>query len=277
MTSPQPPVRWRGTVAYDGTPYQGWQRQPAGRPTVQGTLDQALSLLEGRPVRTTGASRTDTGVHAAGQVCHADLTRQADGPWWRRRLNRLLPESIRVYAWEEARPDFHARKAALGKTYAYDLSWTPASVPLTSGWRPWELPASPDLDRLRWALSALRQQADWSSFTSEATPPLRTLTGLWLIRQPSKVRMVVQGPGFHYQQVRRMVRAATLTACGRLTEPAFEALLMRPRRNAQEQPAPPYGLLLVGVHYEPAALGQLPALALEGWWSDPRFAEVTEL
>lgn len=273
--------RWRGLLAYNGTPFQGWQRQPAGQPTVQGALEEALSLLCQHPVPTVGASRTDTGVHAFGQTIHATTGCWHPVHWWLPRLHGILPPELRVLDWQEAPWDFHARHQAAGKTYAYDWSWGAAAQLLrtagSSGLTPWHLKAVPDPDRLEQALRQLRSQDDWTSFTSESAPPRRVLSGLWFAHQPGRARMVIQGPGFHFQQVRRIAHAVAGVATGALAPSAFAALLQRPRWNAQEQPAPPQGLVLVAVHYDAGSLGQLPDTALAGWWPDSRTIEVKAL
>ncbi|HYE76696.1 MAG TPA: hypothetical protein VEI97_01805, partial [bacterium] len=262
---------------YNGSAFQGWQRQPDGRPTVQATLEEALATLAGHPVPTVGASRTDRGVHALGQVVHATTSRWYPEGSWRARLNSLLPATIRVRAWALAPWDFHARYRAAGKTYAYDFAWGDAPPVLAQGsLLPFRLRRAPDPALLQAGVRAFRHQELWDSFTSEADPIARRLTGSWLVTGPGRARIVLQGPGFHYQQVRRMARALADLATGEVTTGAFDALLANPRRNAQEQPAPAAALVLVAVHYDPKELGSLHPEALAGWWWDPRANEVTE-
>lgn len=269
--------RWRGVIAYNGSAFCGWQRQQNGRPTVQATLEAALGKVAGHPVPTLGASRTDRGVHALGQAVHATTSRWMPDDRWRKHLNGMVPPTMRIRSWTEADWDFDARRHAKGKTYAYDFTWGDAPLVMyEGGLKPWRLSRPPDFGVLRDALSVLRHLEHWDSFTSEEDPIVRKLTGIWLVTGPSRTRLVLQGPGFHFQQVRRIARAAADLATGTITQRAFDALVGAPRRNAQEQPAPASALMLVAVHYDPKDLGTLPAEALAGWWWDPRVNEVTE-
>jgi tRNA pseudouridine38-40 synthase len=111
---------WKLTLAYDGTPYNGWQIQP-NLPTVQGTLANAIHHITGETTLPQGSGRTDTGVHALAQVATVSLTAPIPGPNLHRALNRILPPSIRVLAIAEVPADFHARHSARRKTYEYRI------------------------------------------------------------------------------------------------------------------------------------------------------------
>src|SRR6202140_4750623 len=108
------------TLAYDGGPYHGWQVQP-GLPSIQGTLEQIGSGIEGQPVHVAGSGRTDAGVHALAQVAAFSLANPIPLPNLRKAMNRLLPADIRVLEAEEAAADFHPRYAATAKTYEYRI------------------------------------------------------------------------------------------------------------------------------------------------------------
>jgi tRNA pseudouridine38-40 synthase len=111
---------WKTTLSYDGTPYNGWQVQP-NLPTVQGTFADAIHRITGEAVLPQGSGRTDTGVHALGQVATFSLTAPIPAANLHRALNRALPSSIRVLSVEAVLPDFHARHSALRKTYEYRI------------------------------------------------------------------------------------------------------------------------------------------------------------
>ena len=111
---------WKATLAYDGTPYHGWQIQPH-LPTIQGTLAQAILHITGETVLPQGSGRTDTGVHALAQIATFPLNVPIPALNLHRALNRVLPPSIRVLAVEQVPPDFHARHSALRKTYEYRI------------------------------------------------------------------------------------------------------------------------------------------------------------
>src|SRR5687767_14532190 len=104
------------TIAYDGTPFVGWQRQAAGD-SVQGLLEAALSQMDGAAVTVNGAGRTDAGVHAVGQVASASVRFDRDAATVARALNAQLPPAVRVVSVVDAPADFHARFSATGKTY----------------------------------------------------------------------------------------------------------------------------------------------------------------
>jgi tRNA pseudouridine38-40 synthase len=112
--------RIRATIAYDGTNYFGWQIQP-GLPTIQSTLQSALTEIESRPVQVTASGRTDAGVHALAQIAAFDLSNPIPLPNLRKALNRLLPHDIRILHLQPAPPDFHPRHHAISKTYEYRI------------------------------------------------------------------------------------------------------------------------------------------------------------
>ena len=116
-------MRLKLLLAYVGTRYSGWQIQekPSPPPTIQGELEAALRTICGHNVRAHGSGRTDSGVHAHGQVVHCDVPDSRAGLDWRNSLNAILPRDIRVLHAQRAAPDFHARKDALRKTYAYQF------------------------------------------------------------------------------------------------------------------------------------------------------------
>src|SRR6185503_13102820 len=112
--------RIRITLAYDGTPFHGWQVQP-GLPTIQGLLEEIVSGMEGKPVHVAGSGRTDAGVHALAQVAAFSIENPIPLPNLRRAVNRLLPPAIRLLSAEEAHADFHPRFDAKAKTYEYRI------------------------------------------------------------------------------------------------------------------------------------------------------------
>ena len=152
------------TIAYDGTPYSGWQRQP-GKTTVQGELERVAETIWGGPVSVQASGRTDTGVHALGQVASFTAPRLHGADVLLRAFNANLPPSIRVVAARLMPADFHARFLATGKTYAYRVSDAPVADPLTLN-RCWHVPRPLDLARMRRAARLLKGRQDFASFTS---------------------------------------------------------------------------------------------------------------
>lgn len=121
--------RWAITLSYDGSRFYGWQKQAGGVPTVQAALETALARIAGESVATTVAGRTDTGVHAAAQVVHFDITAARPQQAWVRGVNAHLPEGIAVLHARQVAPGFHARFDAYGRHYRYLLESAPVRSP----------------------------------------------------------------------------------------------------------------------------------------------------
>ena len=168
---------WKTILAYDGTPYHGWQIQPS-LPTVQGTLAQAIRHITGEAVLPQGSGRTDTGVHALAQVATFPLECAIPAANLHRALNRALPASIRILSVEAVSPDFHARHSALRKTYEYrilpgDRICSPMHAPYVWACRP-----ALDLAVLNDAATLILGTHDFTSFAA-ADPDLTTRTERW--------------------------------------------------------------------------------------------------
>ncbi len=241
------------TVAYLGTPFAGWQRQP-GRPTVQGELEAALGRVLGRPAAgVVGAGRTDAGVHAAGQVAHVDLPARVPPDDLCRALNRVLPEAIRIRRLRPASPRFHARRDAVAKRYVYRLRTRPAALPWV-GLRTAVVPGPLDLGLLERAAARLPGTRDWASFTVTDPGPggsVRTVYGVRARRRRDGVDLEFLGDGFLRYQVRRMVGAVLEVASGERALEDLGALLETPRPGAAIRTAAATGLTLERVWYGP--------------------------
>lgn len=249
---------YRLTVSYRGTAYAGWQRQENAL-AVQEVLEEALSGLLGRPVAVAGASRTDAGVHARGQVAHLDL----DSPFPPRGLvhgtNHRLPEDVRVLAAHAmppalpGEPGFHARKSALGKEYLYRLSLAAVVSPLDSPFV-WGVPARLDVNSMARASAFLAGRHDFSAFAaaggSHGQPFRRIFSAIWE-RAGEELRFRVLGDGFLRGMVRALVGTLVEVGLGRRSPEAFAELLTgRPRPEAGPT-APAGGLVLERVFYPP--------------------------
>ncbi len=156
----------RLTLAYDGTAYHGWQVQRL-QPTVQGTLTQACRQLFTGPIKLVGASRTDAGVHALGQVAGLTVESRLVPPAIRSALNALLPPDIRVLQVVEAVPGFDARRAALSKRYLYLIDNGPVANPLLRR-DAWHVPHALDRTAMASGLRSLRGKHDFSAFCAAA-------------------------------------------------------------------------------------------------------------
>lgn len=244
--------RLRLLVAYDGAPFSGFARQP-GRRTVQGELEAALSQLARQPVTVVGAGRTDAGVHARGQVVHADVPCGLDLERVRRALNgRLGPEIVvRDAAW--APPGFDARRSARRRTYAYRIDDSGAPDPLTRGWvLRWERPL--DLERMRRAAAYLVGEHDFASFcrADAGGSTRRRVRSLTVRRLRGLVEVRVTADAFCWQMVRSIVGHLLAVGEGRRDPDATPEVLAARDRSAVALVAPPHGLVLESVTYPPA-------------------------
>jgi tRNA pseudouridine38-40 synthase len=245
--------RFAVTVAYDGTDFFGWQVQPNHR-SVQEEIESAFQLLcDGKRPRIHGSGRTDTGVHARGQVFHVDPSRKNYSPdKWRESLNGLLPQDIRILEVREVPADFHARYDAVRKEYRYYIF--PAR-PMPPELRRTRLEVGHSLDwtRMQEAAEALQGRHDFTSFSAARGPEeadaVRTLYALELHPDPDGFYLRAVGEGFLYKMVRRLTGALLMVGGGELSVDAVTNLLMNPNRESCIRTAPPHGLFLWRVHY----------------------------
>jgi tRNA pseudouridine38-40 synthase len=243
-------MNYRITLAYDGTDYCGWQVQ-RGRPTIQGLLNEVLQRLEGAPVTSHGAGRTDTGVHAEGQVVSFCLTREWEGQALRRALNGNLPPEIRVLEAEAVTERFNARFDARSKTYRYQLYTAEVMSPFLDRYA-WHYPYSLDWARLRADGEQLLGTHDFMVFTvedCETKTRVRTLSDFRVEGAGPLRQIFFSGNGFLRYQVRTMVSALVEINRGRLGVSSITELLHSQNRKLVGAPAPAKGLTLVKVEY----------------------------
>lgn len=246
------------TIAYDGRPYSGWQSQPSGN-TVQDHLETALAEIAKQPVRIHGSGRTDTGVHANGQVAHFAPPPEIDmNPYnWVPALNTKLPQQIRIMDCQEVPDGFHARFHAKQKTYHYELSLAPILHPLRAGLA-WHLPRQLDPATLETALSHYSGTHCFKAFAAnrgnetESTDFTRTIHTAELKTTSEGYRITYTGNGFLYKMVRLLTGAAVQAAQGRIRLDDHLSLLdQNPEKPLTKSPycAPPDGLTLHAVDY----------------------------
>jgi tRNA pseudouridine38-40 synthase len=247
----------RLVVEYDGTGLCGWQRQANG-PTVQGHLEEALARLLAHEVRVAGASRTDAGVHASGQVAAFRTERTIPLHGVRRGLNSMLPAAIAIVEAAEADDDFHPRFSATGKHYRYLMHTRAERSPRWRD-RAWHHPAALDLAAMRDAAAALIGEHDFAAFRAAGCTATRTIRRIEQIEisesLESLVAIDVRGNAFLRNMVRIVV--GTLAEVGegkRSAAQVGEILASKDRRQAGIT-APPQGLELVSVHYDGRKMG----------------------
>ena len=252
-SEPQPKAH-KLTIAYDGTGLHGWQVQP-GLVTVQGLVIEAASRILGEPVKVTGASRTDAGVHALRQVASLATASAMASVVLARALNALLPPAVRVVDAAPAVPGFDARRHAWGKRYAYLIDVTapghPMRRPFVWHWgRPLDAPA------MAAALHPLRGKHDFSAFCAAAgreRSPVCTLRSARVVARRGRLAVLLSADSFLHHMVRNVV--GSLVEVGRGARPAAwlaEVLAGGDRRLAGPT-APAAGLTLVRVLYPPHA------------------------
>jgi tRNA pseudouridine38-40 synthase len=241
---------FRLTVAWDGTGFHGWQRQPGVR-TVQGVLEEALAgVLETERVATAGAGRTDAGVHARGQVASFTAATRLPARAFPSLVNRRLPADVRLLDAAEAPEGFHARHSARARRYTYRLLETPDLLRERHAWCPGTLPA---LGALVASAEPLEGRHDCSAFQAAgcaSTDPVCRIHRARWSTEPDGFVFDVVADHFLYHMVRNLV--GTSLAAARTPDPAgaMRAVLDSRDRSRAGATAPPQGLTLEHVYYE---------------------------
>ena len=244
--------RFKLTLEYDGTPFVGWQRQEAGRLSVQEVIEAALEALSGRPVIVRGAGRTDAGVHATFQVAHIDLDKDWRPDTLRDALNaHMRPNPVAVLIAERAADDFDARFSATGRRYLYRIIDRRAPLTVERD-RAWHVPRRLDVAAMDAAAKLLLGHHDFTTFRStdcQAHSPMRTLDTLDVVRHGDLVEVHTTARSFLHNQVRSMVGSLKHVGEGRWSAEDLAAALEARDRKACGVVAPPSGLYLAGVSY----------------------------
>jgi tRNA pseudouridine38-40 synthase len=245
-------MRLRLLLAYDGRPFSGWQSQAHGK-AVQDYVERAFAkVLGGEKVRVQGAGRTDAGVHALGQVAHAEIPERLPVRAWQDALNAHLPDEIRILRVTRAAADFHAQFQARGKLYRYRIFNESFLHPLEIG-RAWMVPGRLDLAALRHFASLLQGRHDFAGFSANrGAPPLETVRNLSRIsvtKSGPRVELLFEGDGFLYKMVRLLTGSLIRCAQGKADERWLRELLASKGERKTHFLAPAEGLYLVKVRY----------------------------
>lgn len=246
------------TIEYDGTAYAGWQRQLNGL-AVQQVVEEALGRACGERIVITGASRTDAGVHARGQVAHFDTASRIPPEKYPFVLNTLLPPDVRVLAGREVPPGFHARFMTCGKRYTYRIINSrhgSALLRLTHA----HVPVPLDAARMHQAAQALLGQHDFAAFQASggtAKTTVRTIRAAQVTRTGDEIVLTVEGDAFLYNMVRIIAGTLIEIGQGKRGMDAFDRALRSHDRLDLGVTAPAHGLELTRVDY-PAAAFVLP-------------------
>lgn len=243
--------RWKIVVEYDGRPFVGWQRQADG-PTVQEAIETAIENFAQEKSTLYGAGRTDSGVHALGQVAHFDIAKQATADTVRDALNfHLKPLPVAVLNAEEAAPDFHARLSATGRHYRYHILNRRSPPALYAG-RVWQVPQKLDAEAMAHAAQALVGKHDFTSFRAtacQAKSPVKTLDRLAVRADSEDIFIEADARSFLHHQVRNIVGTLKRVGEGKWRRADVEQALAARNRAAAGPTAPAAGLYLVSVDY----------------------------
>lgn len=244
-------------IEYDGTAYYGFQRQRAGQPTIQSKLEEALHQITQQPIVVTGAGRTDTGVHALGQVVSFTIEWQHDLQALQNALNVHLPDDIAVLQLKETsslqeKPSpFHPRFDARRRAYRYFILNTAVRHPMARLYS-WQVSRPLQIDKMNAAAAALTGEHNFATF---GQPPkgencVRQLFAAHWERRGEYLVFFIEANAFLYRMVRSIVGSLKLVGDGSWTVESFEAALQAQDRAAAGATAPAHGLYLVSVTYE---------------------------
>ena len=237
-------------VCYDGTRYNGWQRQTSHDNTIQGKLETALSWILGEPIEISASGRTDTGVHARGQVVNFHCESTMDCAELLGQLRKYLPEDIGIYSCREVSPRFHARLNALEKTYQYRL-WNSDAPCVFERRFVAEFPETLDLQAMQRAAALFLGTHDFSAFCANKKmkkSTVRTIKSFTVERVGEELRFTVTGNGFLHNMVRILVGTLIEVGRGARREDSIPELFGAKREQAGFL-APGKGLCLMEVRY----------------------------
>jgi tRNA pseudouridine38-40 synthase len=242
--------RFRLTIAYDGAAYQGWQRQPDPKPTVQREIEKAAGYIVSHPVTVQGSSRTDTGVHARGQVAVTQLDTPLDPERLRRAINSRLPADILIRTLEEVGPEFNVWRA-VRKRYRY-LLWCDPDRPVFYRHYTYHFYRPLDLPAMQAACQAFVGEHDFTAFkgkTDERENSVRTIFACTIHRRGPLVIFAVEGSGFLYHMVRTMVGTVLEVGTGHWPVERVAAAIAGKDRRQAGPVVPAQGLCLQWIRF----------------------------
>lgn len=244
-------INYKMVIAYDGSRYNGWQKQGNTKDTIQGKLEKVLEKLEGREVEVIGAGRTDAGVHALGQVVNVKLESKINEEMLLQYLNQYLPEDIAVLSVKEVPMRFHSRLNATEKTYLYRIYRSEIPNPFIRKYTV-TITEELDIEKMRIAAEFLIGEHDFKSFCSlkkSKKSTIRTLYSITIEEIEKELRISVKGNGFLYHMVRIIIGTLLEVGTGKKKPEEIEQILEKGERQAAGKTAPAHGLFLKEVKY----------------------------
>lgn len=244
------------TVAYDGTRYLGWQKTASG-PSIEESLENALKIILRQPVRLQAASRTDAGVHAAGQIVNFICDSEGDDALlyrWKASLNGLLDNDISVLHVEKTDDSFHPTLNAIGKEYHYLMCRGAVQMPHERLYS-WHYPSDLDLAAMRRSAAHLIGEKDFTAFCNEKNACdyesyVRRVDEISIQELPdNRLKFIIRGNSFLYKMVRNIVGTLVYIGCGKIAENALPEILASGDRKLAGVTAPERGLCLQKVLY----------------------------
>jgi len=244
------PTRWKCTCAYDGGSFDGWQSQASGN-ALQDVIERQIAKVFKTDIRTHSSGRTDSGVHALGQVFHFDAVWPHGADKLRLALQTGLPRTIQLKSVRRAKPDFHARFQAKGKIYRYHI-FLGAADPFRTSWC-WSVGRELNWAAMEAAAKILKGKHDFWAFSGENdrtyATTVRDLRRLAIARKGRNVTFTFEADGFLYKMVRSLTGALVNVGLGKLSLREVAELLKTRKRIHGVLTAPPQGLFLVKVFY----------------------------
>ena len=239
-------------IQYEGTRYQGWQRQDSTENTIQGRLERLLGKMTGKSfVQVDGSGRTDSGVHALGQTANFKLDTDMSAQEIMDYINRYLPEDIGVISIEEVGERFHSRLNAKGKTYVYRI-WNSALPCVFERRYVYELAEPLDVEKMKAAARRLVGRHDFKAFTSakkSKKSTVRTIEAIDIEKRGQEVVITYSGNGFLYHMARIITGTLIEVGLGRRRAEDIEGILENGAREDAGALAPAKGLCLAEVRY----------------------------
>lgn len=243
---------YRLTLAYDGSRYNGWQKQGNTKNTIQEKLETLLTRLIGEEIEVAGSGRTDAGVHAMGQVVSFHTSAKLDCTALLTDIRRYLPDDIGALELSEAAPRFHARLNAVGKTYVYRV-WNSDAPNVFERKYMYTMPETLDIAAMETAAADLVGTHDFMSFCANKRmkkSTVRTIESIQIERLGNELRFTVTGDGFLYNMVRILVGTLLEVGTGKRDKHSIPALLEAKDRSQAGYLVPPHGLRLEAVYYD---------------------------